>query len=244
MIVTGLIPASAGRTGWWRATATHQTAHPRECGADLDKIEGTDAAAGSSPRVRGGQNRTIHRRVQTGLIPASAGRTSAATAFMLSPRAHPRECGADGEVVPHLFVVAGSSPRVRGGQVFAIASANNGRLIPASAGRTVRVRSSPLRARAHPRECGADPACRWRSRSVHGSSPRVRGGRSAGTATRIRQGLIPASAGRTFGRHSDSYSPGAHPRECGADTCGAGSCAISWGSSPRVRGGRYSPRRG
>ena len=233
-----LIPASAGRTKPDDSSSSPNRAHPRECGAD-QRGDGLHVVAqGSSPRVRGGRRGCAPSVRSRGLIPASAGRTRCRIRVVERRWAHPRECGADRCSPLPPLIMDGSSPRVRGGQVFAIASANNGRLIPASAGRTQHVDGGAGACTAHPRECGADGYRRLKSASASGSSPRVRGGR---LGLRCRVGvarLIPASAGRTVLRPRSRKWATAHPRECGADRHSSSGSPTVRGSSPRVRGGR------
>ena len=69
-----------------------------------------------------------------------------------------------------------------------------------------------------------------------GSSPRVRGKRSAHEYRYARERLIPACAGKTCSSGPRSARRAAHPRVCGENRRGAGSECVEWGSSPRVRG--------
>ena len=134
----GLIPASAGQTSTTRKEPSVGTAHPRECGADrADAIRG-EILPGSSPRVRGRQDRRIPPLAREGLIPASAGQTASCVLAVMFPRAHPRECGADTRLVIPTTGSEGSSPRVRGRPVGCGEGAVVVGLIPASAGQTSR----------------------------------------------------------------------------------------------------------
>ena len=91
---TRLTPAGAGQTFshlvWW---VGHE-AHPRGCGADVQRAQAAQRAQGSSPRVRG--RRRPGRR------------------WRYRVRAHPRGCGADQLRCALHRLVEGSSPRVRG----------------------------------------------------------------------------------------------------------------------------------
>ena len=109
-------------------------------------------------------------------------------------------------------------------------------LIPASAGQTWRAGRAAYPRGAHPRECGADEQQALAERLAVGSSPRVRGRRCAMGVWRGGRGLIPASAGQTFGLTRGIRVVGAHPRECGADSNIDGYPGPYDGSSPRVRG--------
>ena len=131
---------------------------------------------------------------------------------------------------------SGSSPRVRGRLVSRPPKPLRLRLIPASAGQTLRQYFQERDSGAHPRECGADQSpsrCRLARR---GSSPRVRGRRGHGKWKEPMMGLIPASAGQTPDYPHEWRTTGAHPRECGADGFVDFGESGAQGSSPRVRG--------
>ena len=68
---------------------------------------------------------------------------------------------------------------------------------------------------AHPRRCGADIGFSHASKLC---------------------GLIPAGAGQMPGNSRSYRAVTAHPRRCGADIFPASRLAITWGSSPQVRG--------
>ena len=71
-----------------------------------------------------------------------------------------------------------------------------------------------------------------------GSSPRVRGKLQSLDIDVLKEGLIPACAGKTFVESGDAITGGAHPRVCGENmVCRRVAEAIP-GSSPRVRGKR------
>ena len=109
----------------------------------------------------------------------------------------------------------GSSPQVRGRSARVIAFPARGWLIPAGAGQISAPHERNQRGRAHPRRCGADigfsHACKL-------------------------CGLIPAGAGQMPGNSRSYRAVTAHPRRCGADIFPASRLAITWGSSPQVRG--------
>ena len=71
-------------------------AHPRACGENRPWTKSAERARGSSPRVRG--KREPAREVPQGvrLIPARAGKTSAASSTPCATGAHPRACGENG----------------------------------------------------------------------------------------------------------------------------------------------------
>ena len=109
-----LIPARAGKTKPRSRRSPLPWAHPRACGENLSAETKADAAAGSSPRVRG--KRRVRRGTSraAGLIPARAGKTWSRPKERPGPRAHPRACGENAFFEDLDELVEGSSPRVRG----------------------------------------------------------------------------------------------------------------------------------
>ena len=71
----GLIPACAGKTTVSTVIPATPTAHPRVCGENHVAGLRRQAAAGSSPRVRGKRTDGRNLRTNPGLIPACAGKT-------------------------------------------------------------------------------------------------------------------------------------------------------------------------
>ena len=136
----------------------------------------------------------------------------------------------------------GSSPRVQGRLTTTGSGPQRHGLIPASAGRTWPMARQRRQERAHPRECGADHYITTDTARYEGSSPRVRGGPGQWLVNAGKNGLIPASAGRTTTSPPTRPATRAHPRECGADNHYKKTFSVEQGSSPRVRGGQ--PPRG
>ena len=109
-------------------------------------------------------------------------------------------------------------------------------LIPAYAGKTLKIWLQLSKPGAHPRVCGENRRSRNRRSERAGSSPRMRGKPSKGGGDHIHIGLIPAYAGKTFLRKTVQGLSWAHPRVCGenrSDRCGR---RRESGSSPRMRG--------
>ena len=149
-----LIPACAGKTwnGW--GTALKPAAHPRVCGENLLDGDPPPPTTGSSPRVRGKRPPGPVALTVAGLIPACAGKTRRRRWSGRPRRAHPRVCGENVFAVDVGRAPGGSSPRVRGKHLAGSTQNLIGRLIPACAGKTVGVLTSPPWRRAHPRVCG------------------------------------------------------------------------------------------
>ena len=251
-----LIPACAGKT--WSRTASGRTprAHPRVCGENDECQSKGLVGVGSSPRVRGKLRARRHPQRRAGLIPARAGKTSAAGTACRPSGAHPRACGENDVFTAHRSWTSGSSPRVRGKRFAPKDTAYLPWLIPARAGKTGTSPNTSPGTWAHPRACGEnadpyDPATWWR-----GSSPRVRGKRedrrprsrgprlipARAGKTRARAhhvaggGLIPARAGKTTGSDAVTMSPTAHPRACGENAATGLVEDAETGSSLRMRG--------
>ena len=231
-----LIPACAGKTRSASAAARAARAHPRVCGENDMTRRHARVCDGSSPRVRGkrARGRGITRRRR--LIPACAGKTPGRPCTRPCGWAHPRVCGENNADNTITFPRAGSSPRVRGKPPVVRESRDLGGLIPACAGKTSSNGTAGPVGPAHPRVCGENGN---RSRGRYpgkGSSPRVRGKRTAAAHHGAAHRLIPACAGKTPGPPSTSRARWAHPRVCGEnDNATALQCARH-GSSPRVRG--------
>ena len=174
---------------------------------------------GSSPRVRGKQEKAADEARRAGLIPACAGKTFSPSLSFRGTSAHPRVCGENHGIEEKVGFIKGSSPRVRGKR---------------------QSRSRPwTRRRAHPRVCGENcchlggPFSRW------GSSPRVRGKQRTEEMDPVERRLIPACAGKTFSCEVETRWQEAHPRVCGENLLPRGNVIKGLGSSPRVRGKRY-----
>ena len=116
---SGLIPAHAGKTSARRPNYAPPWAHPRACGENREIAFGNWYEQGSSPRMRGKRRGLTWNQLPPGLIPAHAGKTSAAAKPPSPPVAHPRACGENSCDCVSVIYKAGSSPRMRGkhGQV-------------------------------------------------------------------------------------------------------------------------------
>ena len=153
-MLNGLIPAYAGKTSRNRTELKRHQAHPRVCGENRPLLAPYLPLGGSSPRMRG---KPFLRALQircTGLIPAYAGKTSAAGLLIRFKPAHPRVCGENLPSPENQSAEAGSSPRMRGKRGRVSVECGLERLIPAYAGKTNKGKVPELQRRAHPRVCG------------------------------------------------------------------------------------------
>ena len=125
---------------------------------------------------------------------------------------------------------------MRGKQTVKVKVGADGGLIPAHAGKTPVYRRFFIRSRAHPRACGENDWTDLDTNGAAGSSPRMRGKPGLVTFNKGIGGLIPAHAGKTYGKVFNTVPQRAHPRACGENST-ANSELGGWnGSSPRMRG--------
>ena len=214
--------------------------HPRVCGEHFFSGLKRKAHVGSSPRVRG-TPKLLHRAAeQFRFIPACAGNTVYSSGGGPYISVHPRVCGEHAICPLSVVVHLGSSPRVRGTPLRCRRGWQHRRFIPACAGNTAATRLSHCRKSVHPRVCGEHAFSGMASGRRPGSSPRVRG-----TPPRLAGGeghrrFIPACAGNTVAMSWSLAARSVHPRVCGEHTVATITTNGSRGSSPRVRGTRYS----
>ena len=194
--------------------------------------------AGSSPHVRGARRIECECDWIIGIIPACAGSTLTLAVSKNRARDHPRMCGEHIVWPSSLTMAGGSSPHVRGARSNGSGKTLCMGIIPACAGSTSSVSSSPRPMRDHPRMCGEHQRKNALHGARHGSSPHVRGALRLQWRGAPSVGIIPACAGSTgHFPHKVSGSQD-HPRMCGEHACLE---SIVWhhvGSSPHVRGAR------
>ncbi len=232
----GIIPASAGSTPAGYPVAPGCGDHPRERGEHMVGSSLEVVGPGSSPRARGALREHARHVTRPGIIPASAGSTTAFASTAASTADHPRERGEHQHLVGVGLLQAGSSPRARGALPPLRREALLEGIIPASAGSTALGRARRTERRDHPRERGEHVIEAEPRKDSRGSSPRARGAQSLTRRGPRRRGIIPASAGSTSGGTSSTHCPWDHPRERGEHAMSL-SPESSWpGSSPRARG--------
>ncbi len=191
------IPARAGPRCGRGVGTSRRGEHPRACGAEYRRPRRRPPRCGTSPRVRGREQRGDPLCALGGNIPARAGPSAPRCTGVWGVVEHPRACGAEGDAFEAAWNARGTSPRVRGRVRRGPLDLRQRRNIPARAGPSPAARGSARRAGEHPRACGAESA-RSRSRSV-------------------RRRNIPARAGPRPLRRQLPRTPGEHPRACGAE---------------------------
>ena len=202
------------------------------------KIDQLTAGAdgGSSPRVRGTRRRSELGRGVCRFIPACAGNTSRWSASLGRFAVHPRVCGEHPDGVIINDGDGGSSPRVRGTRSAPRRSIRSYRFIPACAGNTTHTFIWISADTVHPRVCGEHGNPMLIPLHQIGSSPRVRGTRSARSMGAAKARFIPACAGNTATSSAIAATFSVHPRVCGEHSRASQRIRATGGSSPRVRG--------
>ena len=235
---TGLIPAHAGKTVQLAAALITIGAHPRSRGENPACGRSTDARRGSSPLTRGKRIQGRRRPNEGRLIPAHAGKTLTLGKVTTKKRAHPRSRGENIVDKPNILAGLGSSPLTRG-KLQGIAHPRQPcRLIPAHAGKTLIGGGDERVHGAHPRSRGENATIVRHPASRGGSSPLTRGKRESVGGRSVRDGLIPAHAGKTSIARITSSGSWAHPRSRGENLVEPYWIGTMRGSSPLTRGKR------
>ena len=152
--VCGIIPAGAGKRASCRLGSCRDWDHPRGCGEKVDFLPCLKPGVGSSPRVRGKGVTGNFWKVDTGIIPAGAGKRHTRARSRRAKGDHPRGCGEKRSRMPQLPSRAGSSPRVRGKDSPVVVNVPPGGIIPAGAGKSLVTARPPRGVGDHPRGCG------------------------------------------------------------------------------------------
>ena len=180
-----------------KATIFHHRDHPRICGEHFAWDSTTDFDSGSSPHMRGTHPTLDIMPGDRRIIPAYAGNTPPRVPPPLSQRDHPRICGEHARRFDPQWRPTGSSPHMRGTQVFCNNLGTRLGIIPAYAGNTDWGDAFKCSMRDHPRICGEHDAISVADIESWGSSPHMRGTHRGRTQRDHAGGIIPAYAGNT-----------------------------------------------
>ena len=232
----GLIPAHAGKTSAMASLASLFGAHPRSRGENIVDKPNVLAALGSSPLTRGKRLPSVDLTEPIRLIPAHAGKTIALNVGKGRRKAHPRSRGENDRPPRGVRQAPGSSPLTRGKPERPGVERDNGRLIPAHAGKTARPRPPTSQARAHPRSRGENSTSPSSLRTESGSSPLTRGKLTLRSWNSPSRWLIPAHAGKTNQGSHHHADTRAHPRSRGENSVSGPPACEARGSSPLTRG--------
>ena len=157
----GLIPAHAGKTWRSRTLAGNVRAHPRSRGENSVPFNFDVHALGSSPLTRGKPNTRIRKTLNSGLIPAHAGKTSKDVIGSPVLRAHPRSRGENAGLEDRFDSSSGSSPLTRGKRFRCADDRLDLGLIPAHAGKTRGHPGNSSHGQAHPRSRGENSSASY-----------------------------------------------------------------------------------
>ena len=235
-LVLRLIPAHAGKTHAALMEGTRGPAHPRSRGENRPAWPTCRTITGSSPLTRGKPEPTLWTASSRRLIPAHAGKTSRGRSTAHALTAHPRSRGENASSCKNRAKTPGSSPLTRGKHRGAMLTGNEGRLIPAHAGKTSPISCIRSRIWAHPRSRGENQLSATPTVKGEGSSPLTRGKLRGTSPTYQRRRLIPAHAGKTFHHRDRFHILQAHPRSRGENASGSERVSRLCGSSPLTRG--------
>ena len=167
-------------------------------GGENQSVSGLrSVGGGSSPRGRGKPLSGSGDWLGGRLIPARAGKTPGQLGTGIVGAAHPRAGGENRPSRLRPWSANGSSPRGRGKQRREGGGRPPAGLIPARAGKTLRINCMSSSLWAHPRAGGENSSVRGPEGAAAGSSPRGRGKLGLGPAHAGRIRLIPARAGKT-----------------------------------------------
>src|SRR5690606_23980789 len=108
------IPASAGNRCKRHPLPSQKTVHPRVCGEQPMEDREKQAAAGTSPRLRGTGRQYTEGEHTARDIPASAGNSQWQIEKSKRQPVHPRVCGEQAPSIQKLNIPPGTSPRLRG----------------------------------------------------------------------------------------------------------------------------------
>ena len=155
---------------------------------------------------------------------------------MVAPFDHPRYCGEHGGFDDARHGVPGSSPLLRGTPRTHAPRHRQRRIIPATAGNTLRVGTVAIHVEDHPRYCGEHLLDRGGCFLRTGSSPLLRGTLARATRFLGNLRIIPATAGNTGRGSPAAAGRWDHPRYCGEHFRDWLERIAMIGSSPLLRG--------
>ena len=171
--------------------------HPRVYGENALRRALPDVGYGTSPRVRGKLWGLPGTALLSRNIPACTGKTYRTGSEGWRVEEHPRVYGENLPAAGVSVRADGTSPRVRGKPDWYNHDAVNARNIPACTGKTVWPRLRDSVPKEHPRVYGENISADVYNSVRDGTSPRVRGKRHYGVASRDTGRNIPACTGKT-----------------------------------------------
>ena len=169
-------------------------------------------------------------------IPAGAGNSSRAAAWMRLSSVHPRWRGEQDFRIARPVVARGSSPLARGTVLHFFPHLVNIRFIPAGAGNRVARFLIRCARTVHPRWRGEQGDREPWQQSQCGSSPLARGTANERAQALINGRFIPAGAGNSWRELQFRWRCAVHPRWRGEQLSDVEMWSAPGGSSPLARG--------
>ena len=153
--------------------------------------------------MRGKASDKPRERIERGITPAYAGKSTIMRDDSTKNRDHPRVCGEKRKFILRTFSRLGSPPRMRGkGSVYGDSLKGAG-ITPAYAGKRPCMIMATTPAKDHPRVCGEKLLLALRSVAEEGSPPRMRGKVDSFKAETKDDRITPAYAGKREIRRFD-----------------------------------------
>jgi len=232
----GSIPACAGKPWKGQDGGVLLEVYPRMCGEANRNGTWVLQTDGLSPHVRGSHPDLKLKRPAHGSIPACAGKPAWQAQPRTTQRVYPRMCGEAQCDESGRWAVLGLSPHVRGSPGLFLLDSRNVRSIPACAGKPGAKPTKGTIKMVYPRMCGEAPIAAKGHRTVRGLSPHVRGSRFTWQGTCLRDGSIPACAGKPNRPSTAILALRVYPRMCGEACAVRDGAGNARGLSPHVRG--------
>ena len=195
-IALGITPAYAGKRSAPCCATSIARDHPRIRGEKATLRHQSDEDLGSPPHTRGKEGTDGFLGQKTGITPAYAGKSAAASPPAPRWRDHPRIRGEKKNSPPFLKAVAGSPPHTRGKALFQPVGDADGGITPAYAGKRYTVRFAVPLLWDHPRIRGEKHHIVLGQAAHRGSPPHTRGKAPLNIRNIRSAGITPAYAGK------------------------------------------------
>ena len=193
----GIIPAYAGKSNLLPVARQGGRDHPRLRGEKLIQAAFIISDVGSSPLTRGKVDPPPSPPSEEGIIPAYAGKSISPFSLDNYARDHPRLRGEKECLSLSHQPVSGSSPLTRGKVRVWMSGIWPTRIIPAYAGKSVRIGLIIIGLWDHPRLRGEKLLDNLYTVHMEGSSPLTRGKAKRSFKFLLTRGIIPAYAGKS-----------------------------------------------
>ena len=128
--------------------------YPHDCGEHSGALGDITDLVGLSPRLRGTHYCPATCRWCRRVIPTTAGNTFAAGLLMRANTGYPHDCGEHITANRTFTMGCGLSPRLRGTPINSQSAVVDNRVIPTTAGNTVRRQRALAFSSGYPHDCG------------------------------------------------------------------------------------------